>query len=362
MKMKKLAAIALAGTMVLSSAAVAFAEPAKTGTSGGAGSVEGVVTEDVYNAVLPTESTTAYQYIVDPQELIRQTDAAKYSGATFGEGTVFFKNSDKAYSNTSNAEKIINKSSKPLDVTVAAKATVTTDDTEGATNAALATGKTFSEGNTALEVYLGITDSVDGNAEKALTAAGAEMKAVLGAAPEGAYEYQYDETKGYSYGLVADADKFKFAEYSFQINGAANAAAEWKADTGVPAVSVTWTVDLAAAGATVTVPTPEQTQTPATVACNLQTVASGVGTDITSTLALDKGVYIRINGSLSTVNSADLTDVKINGTTVTPAITGNSSGNNGAVYFKFPDGTALKAGDVINVVLDGTTYSFTLAS
>ena len=133
----------------------------------------------VYNAVLPTASTTAYDYIVDPQGLIRKTNAAKYEGKEFGEGTVFFENVDgdtSSYSNTSDAATIVNKSSKNLSVTVTA--TATPDSAAGA--AALATSKTFAADNTALEVYLGITDSVEGSTEKALTAAGAEMKAVLG--------------------------------------------------------------------------------------------------------------------------------------------------------------------------------------
>lgn len=245
-------------SMVMSSSLVAFAAdptPAETGTSGGSGEIEGVVDTSVYNAVLPTESTTAYDYIVDPQGLIRKTNAAKYEGKEFGEGTVFFENvngSTSSYSNTSDAATIVNKSSKNLSVTVTATATP-----DGATGAAtLATSKTFGDANTNLEVYLGITDSVEGSTEKALTEAGAEMKAVLGAAPEGAYEYKYDSTtQKYSYALKSDVSAFTFADYSFQINGAANANGTWKADTAVPAVSVKWDVDVTDDAATVETPT-----------------------------------------------------------------------------------------------------------
>lgn len=260
---KRIGVSVVTASLVMSSSLVAFAaDPAGTGTSGGTGAIEGIVKTDVYTADLPTESATAYTYIADPQGLIRKTNAAKYDGAVFGEGTLFFTNngadSTVSYSNTSDALKIVNQSSKNLSVKVAAKAT---EDASGAT---LAAAKTFT--GTAKEVYLGITDSVAGNGEKALTTTGVEMTAVLGAAPEDAYEYSYvkaedageDGTAGYKYTLKDDVSAYKFAEYSFQITGAANdKATDWAADTALPAISVTWSVDLTDDAATVE--TPEQT-------------------------------------------------------------------------------------------------------
>ena len=257
---RKIGAGVLAATLIMGSSLVAFAADVKTGTSGGTGSIEGIVETDVFKADLPTEAANAYNYIVDPQGLIRKTDAAKYTGATFGEGSVFFKNTDTSYSDTSNAATIVNKSSAPLKVTVKAKADVGT--ASGA--AALSSAKTFADTDTDLKVYLGLSDSVTGNTEKALTATDttdgtdAILKAVLGAAPEDAYEYSY-ANNAYSYAIKSDVSGFKFAEYSFQITGVANEKAAWKADTALPTVSVTWDVDLAAAGDTVTVETPEQT-------------------------------------------------------------------------------------------------------
>lgn len=289
---KKLMAGALAASMVMSTSLVAFAEdpaPAGTGTSSGSGSLEGVVETDVYTADLPTQSTTAYNYIVDPQGLIRKTNAAAYSGKTFDEGTLFFPNAsgEYDYSNTSDAAKITNKSSKNLSVKVTA--TATPDSATGA--AALATTKTFAETNKNLEVYLGITDSVDGSTEKALAATpGVEMTAVLGAAPEDAYEYKYSSTdsKKYSYALKSDVSAFKFAEYSFQINGAANANAAWKADTAVPAVSVKWDVDLTDDAATVA--TPEQTPpAPAEAAPSVTTTTANLVSGQPLEISVDLG-------------------------------------------------------------------------
>lgn len=249
----------MAVSLVMSSSLVAFAEDPKTGTSGGTGSMEGIVETDVFKVDLPTEATDAYDYFADPQGLIRKTDAARYEGAEFGEGNVFFANADGSYSNTSDAATIVNKSSAPLSVAVKAKATV--GGAQGA--AGLATGKIFADTNTNLEVYLGLIDSL--NAEKPLTATDttegtdAILKAVLGAAPEDAYEYSYTDGTGYAYAIKSDVSAFNFAEYSFQITGVANDKATWKADTVLPTVSVTWDVALAGESDTVTVATPDQT-------------------------------------------------------------------------------------------------------
>lgn len=264
---KRIGVGVMAASLVMSSSLVAFASggdtPAHAGEGGstGTGGIEGVVKTDVYTAILPTETTnTTYKYIADPQGLIRKTDAAKYNGAEFGEGTVFFANAGEnntvSYSNTSDAAKIVNQSSKNLSVSVTAKATASTDTDA----AALAGSNTFS--GTDKEVYLGITDSVTGNTEQALTASGATMTAVLGAAPENAYEYSYDETDGYEYTLKSDVSSFQFAEYSFQITGSANdKATDWTADTALPEVEVTWTVDLTDDAATVETPAQESAPT-----------------------------------------------------------------------------------------------------
>ncbi len=323
---KKIMAGTLAASLVMGSSLVAFAEdpaaPAGTGTSEGSGTVEGIVETDVYNAVLPTASETAYDYIADPQGLIRKTDAANHSGATFGDGTVFFKNVNgdtTSYSNTSDAATITNKSSKNLSVTVTA--TATPDSADGA--AGIATSKTFESDNTSLEVYLGITDSVTGSTEKALTAAGVEMTAVLGAAPEEAYEYKYDSTNSkYEYALKSDVSSFVFADYSFQINGAANTNAEWKEDTAVPAVSIKWDVDLTDTAATVETPeqTPEEPAIALSGTYSRENTANtfsmtGLGTaTVTKVEALNAEgeVFAAINSPVYSVSGSTLT---INGTT-----------------------------------------------
>lgn len=339
---KRLGAGVLATSIFLSSSMVVLAaDPAGTGSSGGTGGIEGVVNMDVYTAILPTEADDAYNYIADPQGLIRKTDAAKYSGATFGEGTLFFKNSDTAYSNTSNAAKIVNQSSKNLSVSVTAKATAASG---GAT---LAASNTFT--GTDKEVYLGITDSAEGSTEAALTGAGTTKTAVLGAAPEDAYEYSYSTDAGYSYKLKSDVSAYNFAEYSFQITGAANdKATNWASDTELPAVEVTWTVDLTDDDATISVP-----EEPAIALSGSYSRAAtntfnltGLGTaTITKVEALNAegAVFAEVTSSMYTLEGASL---KINGNTA-PWGAGAVGGSRG-IKLTLSDGKTVQTTFTVN--------------
>lgn len=342
---KRITVSVMAASLVMSSSLIALAEDAKTGTSGGAGSMEGIVETNVFKVDLPTEATDAYNYFADPQGLIRKTDAAKYDGATFGEGNVFFENADGSYSNTSDASTIVNKSSAPLSVTVKAKATA------GTTNAAaLATTKTFADTNTDLEVYLGLVDSM--GTEKALTGTDtsettdAIVKAVLGAAPEEAYEYSYDkDTSKYTYAIKSDVTGFKFAEYGFRITGVANDKAAWKADTALPAVSVTWDVDLAGASDTVTVATPEQKSAPS-IANKVVTFSKATGAEIEVSLGSGdlaaegiKSVAVVVNGTEYPWTSGDA--YSLEGSTLTfttrASLAGIAVGQSRTVKVTFDD-------------------------
>ena len=255
MRIKKVLAVGLAATMMMGSSMVALAaeESTATATGGGTGTLEGVVDTDVFNVVLPTVSETTFNYIADPQGLIAKTDQAHYDGKTFGEGTIFFANAaeDKENDYSSSSDKLvaINKSSKPLKLTVTASASV------GSTgkDAKLAASETLSESDA--EVYLALVDSKDETT--VLTGVGQNIEQVLGASPEGAYEYVYDDS-AYKYQLKSDVSTYKFAEYSVYITGAASENG-WEAATTVPTISVVWAAELAGDEEEVTVETPAQT-------------------------------------------------------------------------------------------------------
>jgi len=82
---------------------------------------------DVINVEISTVSEDMFSFILDPQGLIPATNAAKYGGAEFGEGNLFFCNEPMRYSNTSNYVEIINKSNVEVEFTVTAVLNMSAD-------------------------------------------------------------------------------------------------------------------------------------------------------------------------------------------------------------------------------------------
>lgn len=238
MKLKKIIAVGLAATMVLGSSVTAFAEE---GTGTGAGKLEGTVDTEVFSVVLPTvaEDGSTLAFTLDPEGLISKTSSAAYSGATFGDGTLFFKNVETGaannYSNTSDTLTIVNKSSVQADVTVTAKIT---DNT----GIGLSTDKTFADDTTA-SMYMAIIDSDNADGVAIADASGATVTATIAAAADGAYEYSWSADGGYKYELKADADDTLFSKYEFKLTGASNAAGDWSAlAAAAPKVELVWNV------------------------------------------------------------------------------------------------------------------------
>lgn len=235
---RKIAAGLLAATMVVSSSMVAFADE---GSTTGAGTLEGTVSTDVFNVDLPTiaDGDTTFDFILDPEGLIKETGADRYNNATFGTGTLFFTNvtttdagTTYSYSNTSDALNITNYSSIAVDVALSA----TVSNAEGIT---LTQDSTFAD-DTSASVYLAITD---GTNTAAITDAGASVNTQMAAAGQGAYGIEWNDTdKKYEY-VLDDSDDTLFATYSFQLTGASNANGDWSGLADIaPSVEVVWNV------------------------------------------------------------------------------------------------------------------------
>lgn len=234
---KKILAAGLAVSMVMGSSVVAFAAE---GSGSGSGSLDVVEKSDVFDVVLPTDSGTTFDYILDPTGVIKATEAEKYGGATFADGaTVFFANAatteggSVTYSATSDAIKAVNKSTMDVDITV--KASVA--EVSGIT---MASSATFDADDTSAGLYLALKDSDTNNSDTAVTADGVELTSTI-AALDDAYETKYVDGK-YVKQLKADATGFE--EYSFQLTGACNPKGEWAGLTEEPpVVSVVWSIE-----------------------------------------------------------------------------------------------------------------------
>ena len=82
--------------------------------------------EDISRLRLPTDTEHTFDYIMDPQELIAQTDAAAYGNLTFEEGaTVFFRRHEEGagadYSSESDALVITSLGTSAVDIEVTAR-------------------------------------------------------------------------------------------------------------------------------------------------------------------------------------------------------------------------------------------------
>lgn len=236
---RKLTAFTLIMAMVIASPMSVSAEM-EEGSKTGSGRVEGVVNTDVYQVVLPTVSDHTFDFIIDPQELISQTDGAGYGGKTFEEGaTLFFRRTDKVakedYSSISNPITITNRGSAPIDVSLNVRLSSSslggirmTDDKEF-------------KGDTSASLYIAV---VDGENIMPVGTKGVSIYTTLGAAPKDAFEYGYNKEKGrYTYTLKKNVDSSVFSTRSFRITGAANRNGDWSRFTEAsPEMRISWKI------------------------------------------------------------------------------------------------------------------------
>ncbi len=184
-----------------------------------AGQPEEPVDSDVIQVVLPTNAGNVFDFILDPQRLIEETDAAAYGGQSFEEGaTLFFQRLDggveEAYHSTSDAVTIVNKSAVPVEVTLTAE--ISGDSLGGIR---MTEDESFAD-DAGASMYLALTDGE--HKAPILEEEGACIQVTIPAASE---------------------ETAEFPEYSFRLMGAANEHGDWSEIRGAaPKVAVTWVV------------------------------------------------------------------------------------------------------------------------
>lgn len=257
-KYKKVLAGTLAATMVLGSSFAALAADA-TGGSTGAGSVDVPEASNIFQVKLPVQpeedQPSQFDYILDPTGAIEATDAAKYNGATFADdATVYFQNkadsttasgaasgaasgganAGVSYSDTTDAQKVINKSTMAVNVTVRA-------EVAESEKISMSENKTFAANDKSASLYLALKDA---SGETAITTTAAASKGGTINPTDDAYEVKYESGK-YVKKLKADLEDDDFQAYSFYLTGACNPNGEWDGLAGTenaPEVTVTWSV------------------------------------------------------------------------------------------------------------------------
>lgn len=172
--------------------------------------------EDVFRVMFPTETEGVFDFIMDPQELIRMTDAAAYGGLSFEEGAnLFFRRHDggmeEDYSSSSDALVITNIGA--ADASIQVSAGISPDSLGNI----VMTGDPSFEGDTKASLYLALTDGV--HTAPILEGQDAVIQVTLAGSEE--------------------ADRPE--EYRFWLVGAVNGNGDWSEVTGaVPKVTVTW--------------------------------------------------------------------------------------------------------------------------
>lgn len=256
---KKVAAVGLAATMLMGSAITTFAAE---GGATGSGDYEGYVEEtSVFSVDVPTDAsaTEGFDFFVDPNGLLAQTDYARISGATaddFESGASLFftrtpveadaENSVEAvtkYGKDSEAITFTNKSSYAVNVEVSAAVTGVTGVTLG----------TVGEDTTDPTIYLAlVAPGADGNdATTSITASGASVTgSIEGENNNFKVVYkQADEDAGTKAGYyyvektaTEDDPLAPWKTYSFHLTGACGGT--WTAAQAEvePTVTLTWKV------------------------------------------------------------------------------------------------------------------------
>lgn len=252
---KKLMTAILVTTMVMGSTLTAFAADAggdaasKSGGTSGSGTSEGHVDKEVESMILPTvpadNATSPFKYTMDPERLIQETSGGKYEeGTTFpekdGDTGVYFLTGDKTYANTSKTLQAINNGSCDVTLTVKAKATQVSADTD----IKLATTATPAATGTP-DLYLGL--AVGKDTPTVLSGTDQTITKTIAGSPTN-FEITLDENNKYAYKEKADATTWKAIDIS--LTGAVSKL-PIADNTTAPTVDVTWSYAKAADGVAV---------------------------------------------------------------------------------------------------------------
>lgn len=200
-----------------------------------------VMGDDVVSIALPIVSeseTSVFDFIMDPQGLLYETEAIRYGGGTVEEGaTLLFFNKEGEYDFSGHSDwlTVTNRSTVPVQVTVMAQIIDFGD-------IRLVENDDFGE-STEPEIYLAIEDD-KGNIMPLSADGQATIDLEMAAVPENTYVFRIDEENHtYEYGPSMDPDKVGFDTYSFGLIGACNSNADWQDISIHPTITVTWYVE-----------------------------------------------------------------------------------------------------------------------
>lgn len=256
--LKKLMVFSMTGAMMLAPMSAMAADSTTTSPAGssaqGTGNLEGYVNKDVFSVQLPTiTDQSIFNFTLDPQKLLNSTGGQggepnknKYDAGS----TLFFKQADDNYKNTSQTLTAINTGTNKVNVTLSATAS-------NLGNLKLSDTETMSGTDTSIYLALTQTGADDANSDAALKEdTGASLTGSLKGVNKDLFETKYNASLPGNYEFVLkDDEKAKidtddgtnFPRVTFGLKGAANATdgVDWSTvDTTStqPTVDVKWTL------------------------------------------------------------------------------------------------------------------------
>lgn len=245
---KKLIACVLAATLVLGSTTVAWGAQSEKAEFNGSGEFEGTVNKEVFSVQVPTEtvSSDVFDFILDPEELIKTTSGSAYEGVTFGAyGTMYFKTGANKYDVNSQTLTAENKSS--VDVNVTLQATVTAPDTK----VTYVTDNAWTVSDEGLEVYLAVEEMADQSKTAIADKDGNNYTTTVTSSltKYDIYKTIFNATKG-AYEYVIDSAKESTTSpstYAFRLTGECNKYADWSGYTReakLGTIKIVWKVEM----------------------------------------------------------------------------------------------------------------------
>lgn len=199
-----------------------------------------IITNEFF--ILPTlqeDEESPFDFILDPQKLLFETDAAMYGGGVVEKGAnLLFHNLAKGefdFSRYSDSLYVTNRSTVPVMVTVTAKIT-------DADDLLITQDKDFPEDDLPY-VYLALVDD-KGNEQPISKEGDVSINVKMQRAPQNAYVYTFDpETGKYEYGLSGESEEINFDTYSFGLTGECSSSADWSNISVHPKITVTWQLE-----------------------------------------------------------------------------------------------------------------------
>lgn len=242
-KTKKILALAMAAAMALAPVTVSAAtttSPA-TGEAVSDGNFEGWIEKEVFSVTLPTANNNSFDFIIDPQNLIVDSnDAANKDVVTEGAVGVYFKRAAGGFAVSSDALTVSHQSSMELNVSVEAALDITSGDSVKLVTAGAVTSDISSKSQD-LDLCISVNQVTKGAVEYISDDSNkATLNATMAALDASNFEVKYDGSN-YKYDLISGVTDKEVAE--FYLTGSCNTAADWSAVKDMSAkLSLVWNV------------------------------------------------------------------------------------------------------------------------